>query len=294
MSDVTETPGGSSDAGSTGGTGETSSIPEPLTVEQIEQSVDGHDGVTGETTAGKGKQTSAAGDTTTTPPVKPAPKPSDPPEAGTGGGQVTEEFEQLPGWAQKRIRALEKENGDNRVKAKTAEDKADERVKANADKLQGFVDGFAKVMGLVDDTDEQAEPQRPKTIDEAMQRLEQTQGAVQDWTDKHRELQVQLAVWQSATGQGANTPELMDSAGFLAKIKGLDPAADGFAEQLAELIRAQVSSNPTRFKVQPPAAAPKQSGGEFTGGPGGRVTDADMSIEDHIRQIDPVSAAVQR
>jgi hypothetical protein len=291
MSDVAETPGGSSDAGSTGGTGET--IPEPLTVEQIEQSAAGHDGVTGETTGGKGKP--SAGTPTPTPPAPVAKQPEPGDDTGSGGGgQVTDEFEQLPPWAQKRIRVLEKENGDNRVKAKTAEDKADERVKANADKLQSFVDGFAKVMGLVDDTEEQPGSQRPKTIDEAMQRLEQTQGAVQDWTGKYRELQVQLAVWQSATGQGANTAELMDSAGFLSKIKDLDPAADGFAEQLAELIRGQVASNPTRFKVQPPAVAPKQSGGEFTGGPGGRPTDADMSIEDHIRQIDPVSAAVQR
>jgi hypothetical protein len=123
-----------------------------------------------------------------------------------------------------------------------------------------------------------------------MQRIEASNGLVQEWMDKYRFLQVREAVWQTAAEQGANTKELMDSAAFLGKLEGLDPAAGDFGDKLAALITAHVESNPARFKVAPPAVPPKQSGGEFGGGPGGRPNDEEMSIEDHIRKIDPVVA----
>ncbi len=198
-----------------------------------------------------------------------------------------EDVDGLPEWARKRIRDLTKENGDNRIKAKTATDKAREQAKENAERLQSFIDGFAKVIGLTTD----GEDDKPKTLDEAMAKLSRSEEAIASAAGEHRQLQVQLAVWQSAAGLGANTAELMDSHAFLTQIGKLDPSAEGFREQLTQLISAQIEANPTRFKAAPVVPVrPAQSGGEFTGGTGGR-TDDTMSIEDHLRQIDPVARA---
>jgi hypothetical protein len=300
MTDVTEAPGGPATDGvaTTGGPGVTAADDAGPSIEQLiaDESTGGAGGAGGGASPNAAPQTggtdsgSSGGDAQRQQQQGAA----EGREPGDGGGEtpkVSEEFAQLPEWARKRIRGLEKEAGDNRLKAKNAEQAADSRVKDSADRLQSFVDGFAKVMGLTEEPDD-----RPKTIDEAMRRLEASNGQIQEWTDRHRQLEVQLAVWQAAGGLGANTPELMDSHSFLSKIDRLDPSADDFTGRLSELISAQIEANPTRFKAQPPrVAAPVQSGGEFTGGPGGRTpSDADMSIEDHIRTIDPVSAAVMR
>lgn len=289
MTDVIETPGGSTNDGATvtGGSGDTATTNPDATVEELIAEESAGRGTPDKKPAaggsgdGKGAESQQRQQSGTDKDRKPA--------EGQQPAKVSEEFEHLPSWAQKRIRGLEKENGDNRLKAKTAEEAADNRVKDSADRLQSFLDGFAKVMGLTQETDD-----RPKTIDEAMGRLEESNGQIQQWTDKHRQMQVRLAVWENAAPLGANTPELMDSAGFLARIDGLDPSADNFRTQLTELISAQVEANPTRFKAQPPKVAPPQSGGEFTGGPGGRTNDAELSIEDHIRAVDPVSAQLMR
>jgi hypothetical protein len=196
----------------------------------------------------------------------------------------SDEFKALPAWAQKRIRGLEKESGDNRIKAKTATQSANAKAQEAADKLQKFIDGFAQVMGLTDD--ESAKP--PKNLDEAMSRLGDTQQQLSTTVAAHRELEVQLAVWEAGSEHGANTRELMDSAAFLTKISKLDPRADGFGVALGELIKAHMETNPTRFKAAPPVAQPAQSGGEFTGGPGGRTSDADLSVEQHLKAINNI------
>ncbi len=248
--------------------------------------------------AGAGQDTGTGADTSATSSAEPPAKGDDGQDGKDGkpaakaakSGKESEEFQSLPEWAQKRIRGLEKEAGDNRIKAKTATDKATESAKENAERLQGFIDGFAKVMGLTVEEDD-----KPQTLDAALAKLERSDAQLQQAADGHRQLEVKLAVWEQSARHSAVAHELMDSATFLAKIQSLDPKAEDFAAKLGDLIAAQVKENPSRFKVPTPKAAtpPSSSGGEFTGGPGGRPNDA-MSIQDHIRHIDPVQRASSR
>lgn len=264
------TPGASNDDG-TAGSGEVDTPADDTTGGGGQDSGRGDGGSDGGSDGGKDVSKDKAGDR----------------QPATRAGKTeaaSEEFNQLPDWAQKRIRGLEKEAGDNRHKAKNAEGKAALTAKEHAERLQGFIDGFAKVMGLTVDEDT-----KPQSLDEAMRRLEDSDAQIKAVGDQHRQALVKLAVWEQAATHGANTPELMDSAAFLSKITGLDPSAEDFTSSLGEIISAQVEANPTRFKAQPPqAAVPPKSGGEFTGGPGGRPNDA-MSIQEHLRHIDPVA-----
>lgn len=179
--------------------------------------------------------------------------------------------EDLPRGAQKLINELRKEAGDHRVAAKTAQ----EQAKETATRLDQFLEGFAKVMGLAEEPGSK-EPPDPDKLTAELETVQQS----------HREATIRLAVYDAATELGGNPKALTDSVSFLNKVQKLNPAADDFADQVADAVRDAVASNPL-FKAagQAPAQPAPPSGGQFAGGPGRAPDLESMSVEDFRKAL---------
>lgn len=196
-------------------------------------------------------------------------KPPRQPKADPAPGKPAGEWrvEDLPTGAQKMISDLRKEAGDHRVAAKTAQAQAEE----TSAKLDAFLDGFARVMGLTQDT--QAAPPDPEKLTADLETAQKS----------HREALVRLAVFEAATEHGGNARALTDSVSFLGKVNKLDPGSEEFSDRVNEAVREAVNSNPL-FKAAGQAPAPvapaAPSGGQFAGGPGRSPDPESMSVED--------------
>jgi hypothetical protein len=196
---------------------------------------------------------------------------AEPAQGKTGGDWKVED---LPDGAQRHIKELRDES----AKGRKATQEANAKAADLETKLNGFIDGFSKVLGLTEDGQQQAAPDPEKL---AAQLDEMAAG--------QREQAVRLAVWEKGHEHGANIPELMDSAAFLGDLKKLDPAGQDFPTELGRVITAAVERNPARFKAQPVQAAatpPVPSCGDFTGGTGGRSnTDIESMSVDDFRKL---------
>lgn len=96
-------------------------------------------------------------------------------------------------------------------------------------------------------------------------------------TTAHTSLQREHQVLLSAVEAGADHAALLDSRSFLAKVAGLDPAADDFAAQVKAAVDKAVADNPKLKTGQVPgASAADHPGG--AGGGGGKP----KSLEDAI------------
>ncbi|MFD6415995.1 hypothetical protein [Streptomyces sp. NPDC060194] len=146
---------------------------------------------------------------------------------------------------QKELRAANGESAKARTTAK----------KAAADEARAeIVQELGKALGLVqDDKDTPPDPA------ELTRQITAAQAA-------HRETAVELAVYRGAARHGADPDALTDSRAFLASIKGLDPADEGFAKAVQAAIKKAVDDNP-KLKTAP--AAPARASGDFNGGAGG-------------------------
>lgn len=82
-----------------------------------------------------------------------------------------------------------------------------------------------------------------------------------------RGARVELAVARAAADAGARGDRLLNSRSFLASVSGLDPADEGFEEQLGAAIKAAVDADPELYRAGP--AAPSRAGAEFNGAPTG-------------------------
>lgn len=186
--------------------------------------------------------------------AKPRPKPAPP----------KEKVEDLPPVAQKIIKEARADAAKARAAAKEA---ADTATKAARD---GMAREIGKALGLITD-DAKEEPPDPEKLAAELTAAR----------DQHREAQVELAVFKTASKLDANAAELLDSRAFAAKVHKLDPAADDFAAKLKAAIKTAVDDNPRKYKNaagQAPAAA---TGANFGGGPGERSDDPErMSIDD--------------
>lgn len=176
---------------------------------------------------------------------------------------AAEKVADLPPWAQKLIKDARKGEGDYRKRAQ--EETAARQT--TEEKLQTFLDGFARVMGL--SSDEAPEPPDPERLTKELTSAQ----------EQHRATQVELAVFRRAAEYEGDPDALLDSRSFLKKVHGLDPSSGDFQEQVATAIRDAVTANP---KLKAPVSAPGSSapsGGEFAGGPSGRP-DAELSVDD--------------
>ncbi len=194
-------------------------------------------------------------------------------------------IDDLPAWAQAELRRARTDAVKYRTqlqeKEKTAEQQAGpspEEVAAQA--KAELAQQIGKALGLV------AEEEKPVDPKEMVERLSAEKDATAKERDKERELHrralTELGVHRTALKLGADGDALLDSRSFLRSIKDLDPNADDFGTALAERITQAVEDNP-KFKPASLSGPPARSGGEFTGGPGGRSSDPDQMTTDDFR-----------
>lgn len=182
---------------------------------------------------------------TTSASTPPAGAPAGQPSTGTGatggtGPTDAESIDALPAWAQQQIRSLRAENANARTKAK-ADAATEERNRVLAE--------IGKALGFTPDST----PDPEKLTKD-----------LTDLSSKHRGALVELAVLKVAPKAKGNAAALLDSRSFLDSIGRLDPAAEGFADQVEAAIAQAVRNNPL-LGVGTPAGS---SGGAIPGGTG--------------------------
>ncbi|MFG1709230.1 hypothetical protein ACFLIM_39170 [Nonomuraea sp. M3C6] len=190
----------------------------------------------------------------------------------------------LPAWAQAELRRARNDAVKYRtqLQEKQAEQQAGpspEDVAAQA--KSELAQQIGKALGIV------AEEEKPVDPKDMIDRLTTERDSTAKERDSERELHrralTELGVHRTALKQGADGDALLDSRSFLRSIKDLDPDAEDFSTVLAERITQAVEDNP-KFKAASLAGPPARSGGEFTGGPGGRSSDPDQMTTDDFRK----------
>lgn len=172
----------------------------------------------------------------------PAPAPETPAPA------APDDVASLPDWAQKLIGKTRTEAATNRTKAGTANDA-----------LTATRDAIAKALGLKDDDDPVKAAQTAAEERDAA-RLEA------------KATKVENAVLRAAGKLGADPESLTDSRSFMRALEAIDPAADDFATQVGEAIKAALTANPNLKAAG--ASAPARSGGHVGGAaPAGKQSD---------------------
>ena len=181
--------------------------------------------------------TPPAGETPPAPPVTPPAPPETPPAVPADwDGRV----ESLPPKVQKMINDLRTEAGDERVAKKT-------------------LDAIQKALNP-DGADEKPDPVK------LAEQLAERQADLDARDAEAKQAKAELAVFRISHKLGADADALLDSRGFLAKLKDTDLSDDA---ALNKLITDTVTANP-KFKL---ARAAGQSGADFSGGSGeGAIT----------------------
>ncbi len=193
-------------------------------------------------------------------------------------------IDDLPAWAQAELRRARNDAVKYRqqLQEKTEQDKpaapSPEEIAAQA--KAELAQQIGKALGLVQ---EEEKPVDPKEVIERLT-TERDQTAAE--RDKERELTrrtlVELGVHRTSSKVGADGDALLDSRSFLRSIKDLDPNSEDFPGLLEERIKQAVEDNP-KFKAASLSGPPARSGGEFTGGPGGRSNDPEEMTTDDFR-----------
>ncbi|MET0492911.1 MAG: hypothetical protein ABW000_07235 [Actinoplanes sp.] len=170
----------------------------------------------------------------------------------TGGGQGdAQTVEQLPGWAQRVISDLRRENAAKRTGGQAGGND------------QGQQSG-------------QSSGQQPQGTNQAGKSDEDIQAA----QATARDSVAQLSAFRAASRNGADPDALLDSLAFVEKLKTLDPAAEDFTTKLSAAIKKAVEDNPKLKAVQ----AAGRSAGEFTGRPGGSADKEPTTPGDRLRR----------
>jgi hypothetical protein len=183
------------------------------------------------------------------PPADPAPGAQDPAPAGTPAAQQPAEpaagsIDELPPWAQKLVRDTRSEAAANRTKAKEHES----ALTTLQAKSQEQLDGIARALGL---KPEEATPEQIMAERDTARATAAVNAAAKRASD------VELAVFRAAARAGADGDKLLDSRTFVTGLADMDPAADGFAQQVSDRIAAALDSNPGWKLAEPvPAGQP--------------------------------------
>ncbi|WP_214317049.1 DUF7239 family protein [Nonomuraea sediminis] len=221
-----------------------------------------------------------------TPPAQAEVTPPEPPVADdTAVNPDAKRVDQLPSWAQKLIKDTRAEAADYRSKLKDAQKAADEATGQqgpSADEVTqqvktDFAQQIAKALGLVAEEEKPLDPQQ--VIDTLTAERDTTAKERDAEKERHRRALIELAVHRASQKVGADPDALLDSRSFLKAVRDMDPDADDFSTSLTDTIQTAVENNP-KFKAATQAGPPARSGGEFTGGPGGRPVDSEPSIDE--------------
>ncbi|WP_219470830.1 hypothetical protein [Nonomuraea rhizosphaerae] len=190
----------------------------------------------------------------------------------------------LPAWAQAELRRARTDAVKYRTQLQEKEKAAEQQAGPSPEEVAAaakaeLAQQIGKALGLV----EEEKPVDPKDmIDRLTSERDSTAKERDSERELHRRALVELGVHRTALKQGADGDALLDSRSFLRSIKDLDPAAEDFSTVLGERIRQAVEDNP-KFKAASLPGPPARSGGEFTGGPGGRSNDPDQMTTDDFR-----------
>lgn len=231
---------------------------------------------------GEGQPQEQAPQAETTPPADPPSQEQEPERVNPDARRVDE----LPNWAQKLIKDARKEAGDYRTRLANAQKAADEATAKQGPSQEeiaaqvraDFAQQIGKALGIITpEEDKQIDPQQ--VIETLTSERDQTAAERDKERDRHRRALVELAVHRASIRLGADPDALLDSRSFLKAVREMDPDAEDFSTQLTEAIQTAVENNP-KFKAAAQAGPPARSGGEFTGGPGGRNPNAEPSIDD--------------
>jgi hypothetical protein len=191
------------------------------------------------------------------------PAPAAPAEAP--GEQAAERVEDLPEWAQRRLRDLGQENGKRRIASKQVEDELQELRERNT--------AILKAAGI--DTGEE----------DPVKALEATRAELGAKGDALYDAQIKLAMVDACDAAGADRKLTTAVLALDGKLDDLDPTSDDFASTLSALVEAAVKSDPKLKASQAPAA----SGISTPGGPG-PAADIDAAIEAATKAGDHATA----
>jgi hypothetical protein len=91
-----------------------------------------------------------------------------------------------------------------------------------------------------------------------------------------RQTAVELAVYRSSSGAGADASALLDSRAFLTQVADLDPTAADFGDKVAAAIKAAIKANP-KLASGPAVVAPSRQGAAATGAGTGSGRSRDLN-----------------
>ncbi len=196
--------------------------------------------------------------------------------------------DQLPPWAQDLYKNLRAENAGWRTKLQEAQKTADEATakqgptpeEVTAQAQAEFAQKIGKALGLITEEEKQLDPQQ--MIEKLTSERDTTAKERDQEQDRHRRALIELAVHRASTKSGADPDALLDSRSFVKAVRDLNPDDKDFSTQVTDAIQVAVENNP-KFKAASQAGPPARSGGEFTGGPGGRNNDAESKSVDDFR-----------
>ncbi|HUR07002.1 MAG TPA: hypothetical protein VM347_30965 [Nonomuraea sp.] len=219
------------------------------------------------------------------PPAQAEVTPPEPPADDAAVNADAKRVDQLPSWAQKLIKDTRTEAADWRSKLKDAQKAADDATaqdRPSQDEITqqvktDFAQQIAKALGLVSEEETPIDPQ--KVIETLTAERDTTATERDSERERHRRALIELAVHRASQKVGADPDALLDSRTFLKTVRDMDPDSDDFSTSLTEVITTAVENNP-KFKAATQAGPPARSGGEFTGGPGGRRPDSEPSIDE--------------
>jgi hypothetical protein len=159
----------------------------------------------------------------------------------------------------KTIAAIRSDFKDERSKRQAAEKRLGEiQAALDADKAERAKrdKALAVALGLAP---EDGPPDPVKLAEELERTRAQHQAELSQRDAASRQQAVELAVLRTAGSHGGNGDALLDSRSFMAKVNGLDPSADDFAEQLGDAIKGAVESSP-QYKAAAPAPSGSSNG----------------------------------
>lgn len=208
----------------------------------------------------------------------PSGAPPAPPAAGNGKPPAEWSLDDFPEPIRDYVRGLRQEAGDNRVRAKTAEERAAEQFEQQRQK---WVGDLLQSLGLIGEAPPDGEGGTPVPPE---QQIEQLTAKLGQRDQDHRAAQVELSIWKHAAAHDAHPQRLTDSRAFIKSIEGLDPGSADFDAKIADAIKAAVDRD-SYFKATqqagqvPPPPPPVPHNGEFAGAPAGAGDDTPRSVD---------------
>ena len=170
----------------------------------------------------------------------------------------------LPPWAQKALRDARAEAGKSRTQAK---------ANAANEARQQLAQDIGKALGLFDD-----DADEPPTPEQLTEQLRESRGQLTSAQEQAVAAAIELSVYRTAAGLGANADRLLDSRAFCDEIDSIDvdPAdREAFATAVKERITAALDRDPSLR-----AQSAGRSGGDMSAGTG----DQPPSLEKRIAE----------